>query len=76
MTFVGEPSLVDTSTSVCEPPSDLSADDLEMLKELEESIRASGMDGQDPFGHRQESAFCVSCRRCVICRMCVSCRWI
>lgn len=76
MTLVGEPSSVDTSASACEPPSDLSVEDLEMLKELEESIRVNGMDGQDPSGQPQGSVFCVSCRRCVLCRMCVVCRWI
>lgn len=54
MTIVGEPASVDTSTSVREPLPALSAEDLELLKELEESVRANGMDGQNPFGQPQE----------------------
>jgi hypothetical protein len=77
VTFVNEPS------SVCESPSDLStedsdlsADDLEMLKELEESIRASGMDGQGLCGQTPEGAiFCIKCRRCTHCKRCIICRW-
>ena len=76
MTPVDEPSSVDTSTSDCEPPSDLSAEDVEMLKELEESIRANGMDSQDLCGHHpQGRLFCFRCRRCRRCRRCILCRW-
>jgi hypothetical protein len=75
VTLTDEPSLVDTPTSVCEHPSDLSSDDLEMLKELEESIQASGMDSQDPPANPNEFFFCISCRRCIICRRCTNCNW-
>jgi hypothetical protein len=75
VTFVDEPPSVDTSPSVCEPPSNLSAEDVEMLKELEEIIRANGMDSQDLCGHPQGRLFCFRCRRCTRCRRCIICRW-
>lgn len=69
MAIAGDPPSVDT------PPSDLSADDIEMLKELEESIRASGMDSQDPPNSPDALLFCISCRICVFCRRCTNCSW-
>jgi hypothetical protein len=75
VTPVDEPSSVDTSISGCEPLSDLSTEDVEMLKELEESIRANGMDGQDLCGHPEGRLFCFRCRRCRYCRKCIACRW-
>jgi hypothetical protein len=76
VTLVGEPSSADTSAEVCELPLDLSADDIEMLKELEECIRVSGMDSQDPCGHPEGVLFCIRCRKCRYCRRCIACRWI
>jgi hypothetical protein len=81
VTSVNEPTSVDTSASVCEPPSayepssNLSAEDVEMLKELEESIRANGMDSQDLCGDPQGRLFCWRCKRCTRCRKCVLCKW-
>lgn len=69
MALVGDPPSVATS------PSDLSADESELLKELEESIRVHGMDGRDPPTSPEAQVFCLSCRRCTVCRKCTTCSW-